>query len=126
MIRRLKSRFRLDIDSWRTNGRARLSFMSPRLAQVDQRTAAPVPKTADPFYLSSAWRSLIAKLIAERGRRCQDTGCGRVGCRLFGDHVVELKDGGDPLNPSNVLLRCGACHTRKTARERERRMRGGG
>jgi hypothetical protein len=28
-------------------------------------------------------------IIAERGRRCQD--CGRSGCRVFGDHVVELK-----------------------------------
>lgn len=105
--------------------RPRLRNLAPRLAPIDVRTSKPPPKTTDPFYLSPAWRQLMTRLIAERGRRCQT--CGRTNCRIFGDHIVELKDGGAPLEPSNVLLRCGSCHTRKTARERERRMnRGGG
>jgi hypothetical protein len=40
---------------------------------------------------------------------------------VFGDHIVELRDGGAPLDPANVLLRCGRCHTTKTVAERARR-----
>ena len=36
---------------------------------------------------------------------------GRAGMRVFGDHVVELQDGGAPLDKTNVMLRCGLCHT---------------
>jgi hypothetical protein len=99
---------------------ATLTNLRPRLAALDTRIAKHPPKTADPFYLSPEWRALMHAIISERGRRCQE--CGRTGCRLFGDHVVELKDGGAPLDPRNVLLRCGACHTRKTAAARAARM----
>jgi 5-methylcytosine-specific restriction protein A len=85
------------------------------------RRVKPQAKTAAPFYLTPEWRALMTKLLAERGRRCQE--CGRTGCRIFGDHVVELQDGGAPLDEGNVLLRCGSCHTRKTAAERAKRMR---
>ncbi len=42
--------------------------------------------------------------------------------RVFGDHVRELKDGGALLDPRNVLLRCGSCHTIKSNAERAKRM----
>jgi len=83
-------------------------------------------KTANPFYLSPEWRALVAEIIRERGARCEDPACrfpGRTGIRLFGDHIVELADGGAPLDKANVMLRCGSCHTRKTNAERARRMR---
>jgi 5-methylcytosine-specific restriction protein A len=100
---------------------ARLKTLEPRLTALDTRRVKPAPKRAEPFYLSAAWRSLMAALIAERGRRCEE--CGRTSCRIFGDHIVELRDGGAPLDPSNVMLRCGSCHTAKTARARAERMR---
>lgn len=37
---------------------------------------------------------------------------GRAGMRVFGDHVVELQDGGAPLDKTNVMLRCGSCAQR--------------
>ena len=68
---------------------------------------------------------LIDEIIQHRGRHCQDPQHDRTrprsGIRIFGDHIVELKDGGRPLDPSNVLLRCGACHSRKTIVERAKR-----
>ena len=70
-------------------------------------------------------RALVAEIIQERGARCEDPACrfpGRTGIRLFGDHIVELQDGGAPLDKGNVMLRCGSCHTRKTNAERARRM----
>jgi len=32
--------------------------------------------------------------------------------RVFGDHMVELQDGGAPLDKTNVMLRCGSCAQR--------------
>lgn len=95
--------------------------LGPRLATLDTRSAMPTAKTANPFYLSPEWRRFIGELIRVRGRRCQEPGCGRTNVRIFGDHVVELQDGGAPLDPANVLLRCGSCHTTKTNAERVRR-----
>lgn len=92
------------------------------------RTAKPPPKVADPFYLSSEWRKLVARLINIRGRRCEvrgpkcsDDGSGTV--RLIGDHIHERKDGGAELDPANIRLTCTACHNAKTAKARAERMK---
>jgi len=90
------------------------------------RSARPPPKVADPFYLSSAWRALVNQVVAERGKRCEDPLCKRVdrrASRVFADHVIELQDGGAPLDKANLLLRCGSCHTRKTLAVRADRQR---
>jgi hypothetical protein len=91
------------------------------------RIALPAKK-AKAFYLSPEWRALMVVLIKQRGRRCQDPqhdpSKPRDGVRIFGDHVVEIDDGGALLEPSNIMLRCGACHTRKTAAVRARRVGG--
>ncbi len=96
-----------------------LRALKPRVATLDQRTARPPPKTTNRFYLSPEWRSLITEIIVQRGRRCEE--CGRRNCRIFGDHVVELQDGGAPLDPANVRCLCGSCHSAKSAAERARR-----
>ncbi|GEN61698.1 HNH endonuclease signature motif containing protein [Acetobacter nitrogenifigens] len=95
---------------------ARLRCVGALVRSIDTRIAVPPPKRADAFYLSKPWRDLMRRLIEKRGRSCEK--CGRTGTRLFGDHVHELKDGGAPLDPSNVQLLCGSCHTTKTARAR--------
>ncbi|MCP1196207.1 HNH endonuclease [Acetobacter senegalensis] len=61
----------------------------------------------------------MARIKRKRPDRCEQ--CGRSGTRLFGDHVVELKDGGAPLNENNIKLLCGSCHTAKTYRAKLRR-----
>jgi 5-methylcytosine-specific restriction enzyme A len=98
-----------------------LSKLRPGRAKV-----VPSPKRAMPFYLSDDWRSLIATIKRTRGYRCYDpdhpTDQPRGGGRIYGDHIIELKDGGAPLDPRNIMLRCHACHTRKTMRERTGRM----
>lgn len=98
-----------------------LRMLQPSVATLDTRAAKPAPKIADPFYLSPEWRALVARLIADRGRRCQE--CGRMRCRIFGDHIHERKDGGAELEPANIKLLCGSCHTRKTLERRADRMR---
>lgn len=95
--------------------------IKPTLARLDARIARPLPKETLPFYRSPEWRSFMAGIIAVRGRRCEEPGCGAKGCRIYGDHIHELKDGGAPFDEQNIMLRCGACHNRKTAAERQRR-----
>lgn len=81
----------------------------------------PPPKLTEDFYRSTSWIALVAQLKLERGARCED--CGRGG-RVIGDHIIERKDGGAELDPSNIRLRCIPCHNRKTARVKARRARG--
>ena len=100
---------------------AKLAMLKPRVATIDTSIAALPPRIAEPFYTSRAWLDLMAGIKRERGERCQD--CGRGRCRIFGDHIVELKDGGAKLDPRNVRLRCGSCHTLKTNAQRAKRMR---
>jgi len=45
----------------------------------------------------------------------------RHGHRIYGDHVIEIADGGALLDPRNIVLRCPACHTRKTNIARAKR-----
>lgn len=104
----------------------KIAVAAPSIRTADHRTIAIAPKVADPFYLKPEWRALMARLIAERGRRCEDPACQAprrgAGGRIFGDHIKELRDGGAELDPANILLRCGACHSRKTAAARARRL----
>lgn len=87
-----------------------MKTLGPRLKAAPSRIRAPDKETL-PFYLSPEWRGLMRRLIQERGRRCEK--CGRTGL-IFGDHIVELKDGGALLDPANIQLLCGSHHTLKT------------
>ncbi len=105
----------------------RLSALPPRLSLAATSRVRPPPKQAAPFYTSPEWRALIAEIIRHRGRACEDPrhdpAQPRTGIRIYGDHVVELRDGGAALDSRNIVLRCGPCHNRKTAAERVRRAR---
>jgi 5-methylcytosine-specific restriction protein A len=98
----------------------RLRTAAPSIPLANLSLVPPAPKVADPFYQSVEWVTLMARLKTDRKGRCEH--CQRGNTRLFGDHIVELKDGGDRLDPRNVQLLCGACHTTKTVAARARRM----
>ncbi|MHC2016331.1 HNH endonuclease signature motif containing protein [Methylobacterium sp. CM6247] len=104
----------------------RLTTLKPRLGTLDTRTAIPTPKVADAELLTpehAAWRQEVLK---RAGWKCQWPGCAahgrRGGVRLYADHIVERRDGGDPLDPRNGQALCPPHHGRKTAAERARRM----
>jgi 5-methylcytosine-specific restriction protein A len=83
----------------------------------------PPKQKAAPYY-DPRWIELRARIVRERGSRCEDPEHdatkprrGRVIC----DHVIELCDGGSLLDPRNILLRCPSCHGLKSMRERAKR-----
>jgi hypothetical protein len=71
----------------------------------DTRTARLQPKAYRPVYYSEYCLA-----------------CGKHATYLEADHIVELKDGGAPLDPANVLLLCRPCHARKTNQARDERL----
>jgi 5-methylcytosine-specific restriction protein A len=103
----------------------RLSTLRPRVSMLSHRLT-PRPKTVLPVYNSPEWKSLIAAIVKQRGRRCEDPKCQTpnraAGQRVYGDHIRELSDGGELLDPGNVMLRCAPCHGRKTTEEKNKRM----
>ena len=97
----------------------RLTTIPPRVATVAPRINRP-PKIRAEIYGTKEWRSFIARLVRERGRRCENPACRRMydehgrPIRIYGDHIIELVDGGELLDEKNVQLLCGSCHTNKT------------
>ena len=100
----------------------RLTNLKPALTCLDVRTAQPAPKLAEDFYSSRPWRSLVAAVMQERGRTCEH--CGTHEGRLYVDHIIELKDGGAPLNRANLQILCASCHGMKTQSVRRVRYSG--
>lgn len=91
-------------------------------------------KQVDPFYTSPEWRALVddikqerwPQLLATRGHCCEDPDCTArhtSGGRIFFDHLLERRDRPDlALVKANILGRCGASHSKKTAAARAKRL----
>lgn len=101
----------------------RLKSIGPMVGTVSARVAPPV-KLADPFYESREWRALASAVKRQRRYRCEDCGFdGRAQpWRIHADHVIEIRDGGERLDPLNVRVLCHACHNAKTARAKAERF----
>ena len=106
--------------------------LKPLVRTIDSRVCQPERKRVDPFYLTAEYRQWREAVIARAGRRCQAVEDGERCAkaepehRLFADHIVELSDGGAPLDPANGRCLCGSHHTLKTTATRARRLGGGG
>ena len=106
-----------------------LNTLGARVTTLDTRTVKPQPKQADPHYLSPqhrVWRQTVCdragwrcEWIDESGQRCAKAAPLH---RMFSDHKKERQDAPDAeLDPTNGWCLCGAHHSLKTAREREKR-----
>jgi hypothetical protein len=85
-----------------------------RLSQAETTRSG---KRGGDFYLSPEWKALRNLLIKQRGWHCEDPKCETPRGpwkQIYGDHIVEIADGGAKLDRHNILLRCGVCHGRKT------------
>ncbi len=64
-------------------------------------------------YNSSAWQK-TRRVIRERDGECAE--CGQKE-NLTVHHVIDLEDGGRPLDPTNLVTLCRPCHGRTDARK---------
>lgn len=68
------------------------------------------------FYNSRAWRRLREWHYARHPicKWCEEEGKLDVNSKMIIDHIIELKDGGDGLDPNNLQTLCLPHHTQKT------------
>ena len=102
---------------------------APRIVARDTRRVKPrvversSAKRANPFYLSSEWQALRAEIIAERGWRCEDSRCPTPRGpwkQIYGDHIVEIVDGGARPISATCCCAAGAATAGKRSTPRSR------
>jgi 5-methylcytosine-specific restriction protein A len=104
----------------------RIVSLRPRISAYAGSRIRALPKDTEPFYGSDAHKAWRAAVISRANRRCEE--CGSSGSRLYADHIIALKDGGDPTGLLNGQALCPKCHGRKSyleKRKREGRLAGG-
>jgi hypothetical protein len=108
-----------------------LKMFGSRLKTLDTRSLKPPIRTGgDAAPYGSAEHKAWRKSVMERaGWRCEglDDGVRCVRCapaaRLFADHIVELKDGGNRFDVANGRALCAVHHTLKTNEAKRERFR---
>ncbi len=81
-------------------------------------------KTSKKVYDSKQWREHTRPSVLVRDNyKCVK--CGHIGksSELVVDHIVEIKDGGDKYNKSNLQTLCIKCHAVKTEEEKRKRSK---
>jgi 5-methylcytosine-specific restriction endonuclease McrA len=108
-----------------------MKIPTPRLTATNSTLSLPPrgPKRADPIYSDPRWRREVQPAaMARAGYRCEWPNCEsplRCQCRenLVADHIVEINDGGERFDISNVMVMCRQHHAEKTLAARQRRAR---
>lgn len=79
------------------------------------------PKKTEPFYGTARWKK-FRKWYLSNNPMCETclTNNKFVPAQMV-DHIIELKDGGNPLDQKNTQALCWSCHAKKTARVRSGR-----
>jgi 5-methylcytosine-specific restriction protein A len=77
------------------------------------------------FYNSRAWRRLRDWHINRFPicKWCEEEGKLNIKERMLVDHIVEISDGGDRLDPNNLQTLCLSHHTQKTNWARAKRKK---
>ena len=102
----------------------RIKCAPPRIATRDTRRVLPPPKIRASIYGTAEFAEWRAAVIRRSGGFCQSPTCANRlrKTRLYADHVVELRDGGQPFDLANGQALCGSCHQAKTLASRAVRM----
>lgn len=82
-----------------------------------ERTPFQREQTNYRFYNSSRWRK-VSTLFKDKHplcEKCQEEG--KVTASEYTDHIVRIKDGGDPYDESNLQALCKFHHNQKSGRE---------
>ena len=70
-------------------------------------------------YRTPQWREL-SKTLRDQADGCEQ--CYKDTKNLVVDHIVELRDGGEAFDVSNLRVVCYSCHTAKTNRAKSQRL----
>jgi 5-methylcytosine-specific restriction protein A len=103
------------------------SFPCPNLAVNGAycllHTPTPAEKTAEPFYLSVAWRQFRAWYISRHPlcEVCLIEGRPDTSAQMV-DHIIEIADGGALTSEENAMSLCWKCHAIKTAEAKNHRL----
>lgn len=105
---------------------AKLASLPGRFSSLPPRYAT-LPKKVDDFYGTPEWRKLRDFAIRRAGGQCEKIEHGsrchkaQPEHRIYIDHIIEIRDGGAKLDPTNVQALCPEHHTLKTNKERAKR-----
>jgi 5-methylcytosine-specific restriction protein A len=78
-------------------------------------------KEADKIYRSARWKAL-RDMQLKRAPYCEICfASGTFTIAEICDHKVEIRDGGNPFDPSILQSLCRSCHNKKTAAEKQKR-----
>jgi 5-methylcytosine-specific restriction protein A len=81
------------------------------------RRADPEKRERLNFYSSSAWRGLRAVHLGNHPLCVHCEREGRITPATVVDHIVEIKQGGGRLDPSNLQSLCASHHATKTLKD---------
>jgi len=109
----------------------KLRTLGPLIRHTDTRPVRLPPKQVDNFYNTpefAAWRAAVihraegrCETVDKYGNRCVKA---KPKHRVYADHIVELRDGGVPLDLNNGQCLCASHHQIKTMAMRNRRLKG--
>jgi 5-methylcytosine-specific restriction enzyme A len=108
---------------------AKLRTLSPLVRTLDTRTTKQPPRQIDPIYNTPEFQAWRAQVVARAGGQCQAIDDGyrctkaRPEHRMYADHIVELRDGGQPFDLNNGQCLCASHHELKTIAVRTRNGR---
>ena len=88
---------------------------------VSQKEYTRTKRTNQSFYDSTAWRKLRNWHVLNNPLCEECKSNGRATSVQVVDHIIELKDGGAPLDASNLRSLCHAHHNTKTAQAKAER-----
>lgn len=99
----------------------RLQRLGARLPVLDTRRlpVLDVKAGATPRTRGAAWMKIRQQALVDGGFRCVD--CGDISASNEVDHDTPLEQGGTD-HPTNLVIRCPACHKAKTAAEAKQRF----
>jgi 5-methylcytosine-specific restriction enzyme A len=107
----------------------KLRFVAPAVKYANTNVVRLPLKIADPQYATPAFRAWRALVVKRADHRCEATDPQGHRCtraepkhRMFADHIVEVRDGGALLDPSNGQCFCASHHELKTLAARKRRL----
>jgi 5-methylcytosine-specific restriction protein A len=109
---------------------AKLRTIAPLVRTLDTHTTRLPPRQTDPIYNTPEFQAWRAQVVARADGRCEAIDpyghrCSRTWPehRMYADHIVELRDGGQPFDLNNGQCLCASHHEIKTIAARARRLR---